>query len=179
MSGQAAGRQDARATLLGWAMSIAFAALFVVIVTVPRTPIDERDLLHALHSTLGLTVMVLVIWRFIHARKQGPLLPPPGMPASAFGFSRMILGALFATFAVTSVIGFAYAWGSGQHVVLFGLTLPQIIPESAAIRIAAGYFHSVLGFFYMGVIGLWLLVGVIHHLRYRSGLLRLFPGARV
>ncbi len=80
---------------------------------------------------------------------------------------------------MTAVIGFAYAWSNGHHVSIYGLPLPQIVPESYPIRTTMGYFHSALGFYYIAVIGLWLIVGVYHHARYGCGLLRLMPGPRI
>jgi cytochrome b561 len=34
---------------------------------------------------------------------------------------------LYLTFAITGVIGFIYAWGEGRDVVLFGITLPDLV----------------------------------------------------
>ncbi len=86
---------------------------------------------------------------------------------------------LLLTFAATASIGFVYAWSDGQDVSLFSIPVPALLPESFALRTAMGYCHSALGFYYIGVLILWFVVGLYQHLRYRCGLLRLFPGSRV
>ena len=59
------------------------------------------------------------------------------------------------------------------------MRLPTLIPESYPLRAFGGYFHSAFGFYYLGLVALWLVVGVYQHIRYRAGLLRLLPGSRV
>ena len=174
-----AGLHDRRTTLMGWAVAILFIALFLNIITLPRTPLDQRYMLRLGHDSLGLVVAVLAavrLWWF--ARDPAPQ-PPPGLPESSFAFNRAILVALCLVFAVTGVIGFFYAWGEGRDVVLFGITLPALIAKSETVRIPMGYLHSTLGFYYIMLFCIWVTFGLYQHLRYRAGLRRLLPGARV
>jgi cytochrome b561 len=175
----APGRQDSTSTWLGTVLFLVFVVLLAATIMVPRTPVGERDFLHSVHFSTGLTILVLIVWRFVHLRGKGRVRPPENMPAAAFGFSRMILNAILLTFVVTTFLGFAYAWSNGHEVIIYGIQLPHLVPKSYEIKNFAGYFHSTLGFYYMGVAALWLVVGVVHHVRYRCGLLRLFPGSRV
>jgi cytochrome b561 len=123
--------------------------------------------------------MVLVALRLYWWAKAPRPSPPPGLPVDAFAFSRAILLALLFTFATTGLIGFGYAWSDGQHVSLFAIPVPALGPESSSLRATTGYFHSALGFYYIGLLILWLVVGVYQHWRYGCGLMRLFPGSRV
>lgn len=174
-----AGQQSWRSTLLGWALTATFAVLFWNIVTMPRTPLDQRDFLHVMHYSVGLVVFVLAVIRIRWWFSEPTPEPPQGLPAASFGFSRAILLALLLVYAVEGFIGFAYAWGTGHPVSLFGVAVPALLPQSEPTRMAMGYFHSALGFYYLMLFSIWIAFGVYQHLRYRVGLMRLLPGARV
>ncbi len=174
------GRQDRRATILGWVLFLGFLVLMGNIVTLPRTALDERAALRMFHDSLGLLVMCFAAYVLIQRIRAPAPRPPVGLPENSFGFNRAILFVLFATFAATGLIGFIYAWGEfDREVILFGVTLPQIIADGDGVRKTFGYLHSALGFYYLFLIGVWLIFGLYQHVRYRAGLLRLFPGSRV
>jgi len=174
-----AGRQSRRATILGWILFVVFAVLFWNIVTMPRTALDEREFLHAMHYSVGVVVFLLAVvkiaWWF---RKPIPTAPE-GLPDVSFAFNRAILMALMLVFVAEGIIGFGYAWGTGHDVSLFGVPVPTLVAKSEPTRMAMGYFHSALGFYYMMLFSIWLAFGIYQHLRYHAGLKRLWPGSRV
>lgn len=164
---------------MGWALAVVFTVLLVNIVMLPRTALDQRDMLRLVHDSLGLVLAVLAairLWWFL--RDPAPI-PPPHLPASSFAFNRAILVALCLVFLTTGIIGFFYAWGEGRDVVLFGIRLPHLVAKSETVRIPMGYLHSTLGFYYIMLFCIWLGFGCYQHLRYRVGLRRLLPGSRI
>jgi len=173
------GQQSRRSTILGWIMFIAFAVLFWNIVTMPRTALDQREFLHAMHYSIGTFVFLLACLKLAWWVKDPRPVTPAGLPPASFAFSRAILLALMLVFVAEGVIGFAYAWGTGHHVSLFGIPVPALLPKSEPTRMAMGYFHSALGFYYLMLFAIWLAFGLYQHLRYRVGLKRLWPGAQV
>jgi cytochrome b561 len=175
----APGVQPNRFTILGWLLAVSFVVLFWNIVDMPRTALDQREPLRILHFSLGLVVSALALWRLIWWIRGPRLQGPVGLPAASFAFHRSVLFALLLVFVVETVIGFIYAWGIGDAVTLFGIHLPAVLPKSESLRMAYGYFHSALGFYYMMLISLWFAFGFYQHWRYKSGLKRLFPGARI
>ena len=82
-------------------------------------------------------------------------------------------------FAVEGLIGPFYAWSERGQVGFFGTYLVQWTPKSEPVRMAVGYLHSALAFYYMMLATIWLFFGAYQHFRYRVGLRRLFPGAAV
>jgi len=175
----APGVQSQRLTTLGWLLAVTFLVLFWNIIQMPRTALDQREFLHAFHFSLGLVVSILAMIRLIWWLRGPRLQGPSCLPERSFVFHRAILFALILTFAVESLIGFGYAWGTGHEVVLFGLHLPAIMSKSEPVRMSMGYFHSALGFYYMILATIWFALGVYQHLRYGAGLARLFPGPKV
>ncbi len=175
----APGIQDRRCTIMGYALALLFLVLFVNIINLPRTALDQRATLRLFHDSLGLVVAVLAGIRLYWFYRDPAPQPPAGLPESSFAFNRAILVFLCVTFAVTGVIGFFYAWGEGRDVILFGITLPHLVARGEAVRIPMGYLHSSLGFYYLMLLSVWFAFGFYQHWRYRVGLRRLLPGARV
>ncbi|MCL4792653.1 MAG: cytochrome b/b6 domain-containing protein [Gammaproteobacteria bacterium] len=175
----APGIQDRRSTIMGYALALLFLALFFNTINLPRTALDQRATLRLVHDSLGLIVLLLAAVRvYWHYRDPAPL-PPAGLPESSFAFNRAILVFLYVTFTVTGLIGFIYAWGEGRDVVLFGVTLPDLVARSESVRVPTGYLHSSLGFYYLMLLSIWFAFGFYQHWRYKVGLRRLFPGAQV
>ena len=175
----AAGIQPRRTTLLGWLLAASFVVLFWNIIQMPRTALDQREFLRAFHYSLGLVVSGMAIVRLVWWFSGPRLKSPAGLPESSFAFHRTVLLALLLTFAAESIIGLVYAWAIGEGVVLFGIHLPALLPKSEPARMAGGYFHSALGFYYLMLLFIWFAFGAYQHLRYGVGLKRLFPGRRV
>jgi cytochrome b561 len=174
------GTQDTIATWLGWLLAVCFLLLFWNINQLPRTPLDQREFLRLLHDSLGLLVVVLAALRLIWFVKGPRPMPPPGLPENSFAFSRAVLATVVATFAVTGLIGWFYAWGEyHREIVLFGINVPALLPDGEGIRTSMGYLHSALSFYYLILFVVWFVVGLYQHFRYRTGLLRLLPGSRV
>jgi cytochrome b561 len=173
------GFQPGPLTLLGWALAVSFLVLFYNIVEMPRTALELREPLRQFHFSLGLVVSLLALWRLVWWFTGPKLIGPPGLPAASFAFHRSLLFSLWVVFVVETVIGFVYAWGIGDAVSLFGIHLPAFLPKSESLRMAYGYFHSALGFYYMMLISIWFAYGFLLHWRYKCGLLRLFPGSRI
>ena len=176
----AAGRQRRDEAVFGWVLALSFMILLYNIISLPRTALEDRASLRAFHDSFGLVFIMLSIWRLGWMARRQPPAPPAGLPLASFGFNRALLAAMYLSFVLTGVIGLVYGWGEfDREVVLFGLHLPSPFGENDAVRRLFGYLHSALGFYYLALIGVWLVFGVYQHLRYRVGLLRLLPGGRV
>lgn len=175
------GRQDEVATLLGALIFTIFTYLFydtLLIPTTPLDPIDARLIARAFHYTLGLSVWLLVSVRLFgggvvhdphHRWDCHPHLSPSTelfcSPCSSLFCHRYFGRDLF-------------LWRRPASFLL-RLSSAHLAAHQLPLRAFGGYFHSSLGFYYLGLLVLWLVVGIYQHLRYRTGLMRLLPGARV
>ena len=160
-------------------LAVVFAVLFWNIITMPRTALDQREFLHAMHYSVGTVVFVLAILKVATWFRRPMPTPPAALPPASFAFNRAILMALMLVFVAEGIIGFAYAWGTGHHVSLFGIPIPSLLPKAEPTRMAMGYFHSALGFYYMMLFSIWIAFGIYQNIRYKVGLKRLWPGSRV
>ena len=174
-----AGRQDRAATLLGWLLFISFLALFFNTIALPRTALEQRGPLQMIHDSLGFLVLVLVLVRLVWWFRGPSPQTPANLPAASFNFNRASLFALFLTFAAEGLMGPFYAWSEGREVGFFGTYLPRLMDPDERVRMATGYLHSALGFYYLILLTIWLFFGAYQHFRYRVGLRRLWPGAAV
>ncbi len=175
----APGIQDRRSTIMGYVLALLFFVLFINTINLPRTALDQRATLRLIHDSFGVIVLLLAAVRlYWHYRDPAPQ-PPLGLPENSFAFNRTILVFLYATFTITGLIGFIYAWGEGRDVMLFGITLPDLVARSESVRVPMGYLHSSLGFYYLMLLSIWFAFGFYQHRRYKVGLRRLLPGARV
>ncbi|MDP7093248.1 MAG: cytochrome b/b6 domain-containing protein [Gammaproteobacteria bacterium] len=180
MNQQAApGIQDRTATILGWAIFVAFFIMFFNITNLPRTPLGQRENLQLWHDSLGWIVGALCLIRLYWFAAGPKPQPPEGMPEDSFAFSRTILFVLILVFAAEFLIGIFYAWGEARQVNFFGGIFPQLVETSEPLRVSSGYSHSALAFFYLEIFGLWSFVTIWQKIRYNADLRRLFPGERV
>lgn len=173
------GRQDGIATALGWAIFVVFLVLLVNIIWLPRTAIDQRQGLQMYHDSLGFLLLALVLVRLAWWLRAPAPRPPAGLPPASFNFNRALLLALFLTFAAEGLIGPLYAWAEGRNVGFFGAYLPRLTAPSEGLRMATGYLHSSLAFYYLMLGSLWLCFTAYQHFRYRVGLRRMWPGTAV
>ena len=174
-----AGIQSRRATLMGWMMFLTFMVLMWNIVNMPRTALELRGPLITFHYSMGMIVFILALVRIGWWFSEPVPHPPAGLPPASFAFNRAILLAILVVYGIEGFVGFAYSWGIGHHVTLFWIPIPSLLEQSEPVRMSMGYFHSALGFYYLMLFSIWLAFGVYQHLRYKVGLRRLFPGARV
>ncbi len=176
----APGRQSQIDAIIGIVLFAVFAALFWNIISLPRTALDQRESLRHLHDGLGVIVFLLAGWRLLRMASGPGLVPPEGLPAASFAFSRAVLACLLFTFALEGLIGLVYGWGEFEREVApFGLGVPQLMADSDATRKFFGYMHSAFGFYYLFLLTIWVFHGAYQQLRYGAGWLRLLPGTRV
>jgi cytochrome b561 len=165
-----------------WLMFVLVAAQFVVAWLMPEIEWDtEREFWINLHLSLGVLLMLLivfrVIWRLTHAA------PPPaaGTPA----WQRMSAGlahlVLYGLLIVLPISGWAASSVRGWPVTLFGLfELPALLPKGTSFGFKLGDLHADrLSWALLGLIGLHVLAALYHRFVKRDDVLqRMLPGRR-
>lgn len=140
--------------LLHWAIVLlitAIAVLGLVMVEMANTP--DKIELYALHKSLGLTLLALVLarigWR-IHAGAPRPL---PGIPRWQERIATATHGALYLLLFAMPLSGWLFNSAAGYPLQWFGLfNLPAIAADNPDLRDLAGSLHEA---------GFWLLLALV------------------
>jgi len=129
-------RYSATAMFLHWVMTILVITLFCLgwyMVDLPKGS-DERSWFFALHKSIGLTMALLAlirfVWRFTHV--------PPALPESITEFKRAIAGLihwlLYLVLFIQPVSGYISSSFSGYKTKIWGLSLPHWGWKSPALN---------------------------------------------
>jgi cytochrome b561 len=168
------------AKTLHWLIVLLLIAQFIFAWTMPHigrnTPVTT---LISLHFTFGIIILavavVRLLWRLTHAE------PPPedGVPPWQTSTARIVHWLLYLLIFVVPILGWINASWRGMPIVMFGLTLPQLIATRAAGWQWTGDVHGLLANYAMlGLVGLHVLAALYHHFVRRDGVLqRMLPGA--
>jgi cytochrome b561 len=164
-------RYDGLSILLHWLT----AGLVVVLWTLGQTidffpkgapKIDARSVHITLGATLGVVLLIRVLWRASAGRK---------LPLAAQGWlgvtAKVVHYGLYVLVAVTVVLGIFNAWQRGD--VLFNVyRIPQLIPGDRALRHALGELHGDCADVVLIVAGLHAAAALAHHYLLRDRVLR-------
>lgn len=167
----------ARASIaLHWLMLVLMAAVYASIelrVLFERGS-DLREGIKALHFSLGLCVLALVIARIVIRFRS----PPPPRPAGRLEWLGAAMHlALYGLMLVMPVMGWVILSAEGNPVPLFGLELPPLVAPDEALAEQVEGLHERLGTIGYWLIGLHAAAALMHHYILRDGTLRrMIPG---
>lgn len=164
-------RYDGASILLHWLT----AGLVVILWTLGQTidffpkgapKIDARSVHIALGATLGIVLLVRVLWRASAGRRL-----PPADPGWLGVTAKVVHYGLYVLVAVTVVLGIFNAWQRGD--VLFNIyKIPQLIPGDRALRRTLGELHGDCADIVLIVAGLHAAAALAHHYLLRDSVLR-------
>jgi cytochrome b561 len=166
---------------LHWFMALLIAAVFATIELREYYPkgSETRDFLKSLHYMLGLSVLILVIFRVaILSRSSVPAIvpPPPAWQAVA---AHLVHGVLYAAMLALPLLGWLALSAAGKTIPFFGASLPPLIGENKELADSLEEVHEYLGNALYFVIGLHALAALVHHYGFRDNTLtRMLPGIR-
>jgi cytochrome b561 len=164
-------RYDGVSILLHWLT----AGLVVILWTLGQTidffprgapKIDARSVHIVLGATLGIVLLVRVLWRASAGRRL-PLADRGWLGVTA----KVVHYGLYVLVAVTVALGIFNAWQRGD--VLFNVyRIPQLIPGDRVLRRALGELHGDCADIVLIVAGLHAAAALAHHYLLRDRVLR-------
>lgn len=160
---------------LHWFMALLLAAVYASIqlrVLYPKGT-DMRDFMKALHFMLGISVLLLVVFR-LAARWMSP--KPEKRPM--LGLEKVIdraasLGhlALYGLMVVMPLLGWLALSAAGKPIPFFGLELPPLMAPNKTWAHDIKEVHEAIGEASYWLVGLHVVAALGHHYVLKDGLL--------
>jgi cytochrome b561 len=164
-------RYDRFSILLHWLTAALVAVLWTLGQTIDFFPkgapkIDARSMHILLGVTLGLVLLVRMLWRASAGRN---------LPLADSGWTgvvaKLVHYGLYVLVAATVALGVLNAWQRGD--VLFNLyTIPKLVPGDRALRRTLGWLHGDCADLVVIVAGLHAAAALAHHYLLRDSVLR-------
>jgi len=164
-------RYPLRTRILHWLTAVLVFSMLLIGFAMVNS-IGSYESLRAIHMTLGIVVLVIVVVRvanrFTH---RVPKLP------ETVGWleHKLVVGSelvLYALLLAQPLIGWAMVSATGKPVVVFGsLPLPRIAPFNAELYFVLRQTHSLLAYSLVVVIAAHVSAVLLHTLTLRDGML--------
>ena len=161
--------------------TVAVLAILVVALgwAIPGTPRggDSRELLLFLHRSVGLLILIVIVFRIVWRLTH----PPPPLPS---GFPRLEAAAahanhalLYVLFLVMPMTGLLNAAAAGHSVSFFGLfAIPPLIPENPPLAKVAIAVHLAGQFVVYALVAIHVAAALFHYfIRKDNVLSRMLP----
>ncbi len=150
---------------LHWLMLLLITSVYACIELRGNFPkgSDIREGLKAWHFMLGLSVLVLVVFRA--AVRFSAIVPriQPDPPKWQSLFAKLVHVALYALMIGMPLLGWLTLSAEGKAVPFFGLQLPQLVGESKSVAEWAKELHETGGTIGYFLIGLHAAAALFHH----------------
>ena len=165
--------------LLHWFMAACILAMFFIGVGMVSTIMPKYVTLLLTHRTLGITILVLALIRLgVRARYGAPPLPRD-LPEPMKRAAQLSHYALYALMIGMPLIGWAMLSAGGYPIVLlWGIHLPAIAPQSASLHALLWTAHQFLGLAFFALILLHLAAALFHALIRRDGVFESMAGGK-
>jgi len=156
--------------LLHWLMAVCILAMLFIGVGMVSTVMPKYLPLIAIHKSLGITILVLVIIRLVVRLRYGAPALPADLPEPMRLAAHLSHYALYALMIGMPLIGWAMLSAAAYPIVVFGgVYLPAILPQSASLHSLLRAAHFYLAFLFFALILLHLAAALFHALIRRDG----------
>ena len=151
--------------LLHWLMAACILAMLFIGVGMVSTVMPKYLALVSIHKTLGVAILVLALIRLALRLRFGAPRLPPDLPepiklaahASHLAFYALMIG--------MPLLGWGMLSAAGYPVVLLGgLRLPAILPQSASVHALLWNTHFYLAFAFFALILVHVAAALLHAL---------------
>jgi cytochrome b561 len=137
----------------------------------------DKIRLYALHKSLGLTLLALVILRLLWRGYTGAPRPLPGIPAWQERAASLTHFALYVLLLAIPLTGWIFNSAAGFPMQWFGVVnLPALTGRSTALRELSGSWHELLFWALIVLALVHAAAAIYHHLfQHDATLARMLP----
>lgn len=133
---------------------------------------EMREFMKAIHFSLGLTVLVVTVFRVIarFTTSTPPIYPPTGSLSRIFsGLMHVILYLLLLGMPIAGWLALSAA---GKPIPFYGIEMPALVSENKVLADAIKNAHKTVGKFAYFLIAAHALAGLYHHYIKRDNTLK-------
>jgi cytochrome b561 len=164
--------------LLHWlivVLIVVMAYLGLTMTDLPNNPYKIR--LYALHKSIGLSLLALVILRLLWRGYTGAPRPLPGIPAWQERVASLTHFALYVLLLAIPLTGWIFNSAAGFPMQWFGMVnLPPLTGRSTALRELSGSWHELLFWALIVLALVHAAAAIYHHLfQHDATLARMLP----
>ncbi|HJU22235.1 MAG TPA: cytochrome b [Casimicrobiaceae bacterium] len=168
----------ALAKTLHWLVFALVFAQYIVAILMPDIGRNTRpDTLINLHMSLGATILIVVVIRWLWRTDHPVMIATTDMPRWEQRFARATHVTLYALLVITPILGWMNASARDFSIDVFGvIALPHLVAPHARIGMMAGDVHTFLAWALLVPIGLHVAAALYHYFVRRDGVLqRMLP----
>jgi cytochrome b561 len=155
---------------LHWLMALCIIAMLFIGVGMVSTVAPKYLSLIAIHKSLGIALLVLVVLRLAARWRYGAPALPLDLPAPMKLAAQLSHYLLYGLMIVMPLLGWAMLSAADYPVVLLGgLRLPQILPLNGSLHSVLWDAHHYLALVFFALILLHLAAALYHALVRRDG----------
>jgi cytochrome b561 len=156
--------------LLHWLMAVCILAMFFIGVGMVSTVMPKYLPLVAIHKSLGIAILVLVLIRLAVRLWSGAPALPADLPEPMKLAAYLSHYALYALMIAMPLLGWAMLSAAAYPVVVFGNTvLPPILPQSDSLHTLLWGAHFYLAFAFFALVLMHVAAALFHALIRRDG----------
>jgi len=136
-------------------------------------PSPQMFQLYAVHKSVGITVLLLVLLRLLWRLTNGVPIPLPNLKIWEKSLARVIHGLLYTALLVMPLSGWIMSSAKGFSVSVFNsFTLPDMVRPDDGLAELAETIHELTAYTLIGMIALHFAGAMKHHLIDRDDTLR-------
>lgn len=165
--------------LLHWSMAAGILFMLGLGTYIKGMEVSLSSLwLFALHKSIGITLLGLLVVRVLWHRISGPPAPiAQGVPGWQLRIARLVHLSLYALMLLVPVSGWVASGATGLPVVAWGITLPSLAPVSEPLEKTMFAVHGALTKLLLLVVALHVAAALQHHFIKRDAtLVRMIRG---
>ncbi len=170
-------RYDSRTIALHWLTAVLVVALWGSAQLIDYFPrgwprVDARSV----HVTMGVILLVAIVWRVLHRLGTGRRLPAADRGALHV-VAKSTHYALYALVIAQVTLGVLFVWSRGDNIWnLF--TLPTLFPADKDFRHTVGDLHGTIANVILILAGIHAAAALVHHYLWHDNVLRRMLPAR-
>jgi cytochrome b561 len=166
-------RYTGTAVMLHWLVALLIFVAFPLGMYMHDLPLSPTKLqLYSYHKWLGMTVLLLAVFRIVWRVTHTPPALPDSVPRLQQLASHTIHGLLYVLILAVPVSGWVMSSAKGFKTVWFGvLPLPDLVGKDKALGELLSGVHQSLNYLLLALVVLHVAAALKHHLIDKDGIL--------